>query len=205
MKKIGIMGGTFDPPHIGHLKMAECALKELDLEKVVFVPTGMIYYKQQGEASALDRFCMVSTAIEDISNFEVCDIETKENSFSYTAETLEKLGDIYKDAQFFFIVGADSLDYMDTWKTPEKLFALCTVVAVGRQGFSKDNSQKKAEELTLKFGADIRILDMPNIDVSSTEIRERCRLNKDISGMLPKKTAAYIKQKNLYSLEKSND
>ncbi len=202
MKKIGIMGGTFDPPHIGHIKMAKCAIESLDLEKIIFVPTGRIYYKEKGKASPIDRFSMVLAAISDIPNFEISDIEVKEEAVSYTAETLEKLKKIHNDAKLYFIVGADSLDYMEKWKTPEKIFALCTVAVIGRRGFAQEELQKKAGELTERYGGEICILDMENVDVSSTEIRERCRLKKDIKGMVPEGAEEYIKQKNLYSLEK---
>lgn len=202
MKKIGIMGGTFNPPHIGHIMMAECALEKLGLEKIIFVPTGRIYYKEEGKVSPHDRFSMVLAAISDIPNFEISDIEVKEPNVSYTAETLEKLKEIHNDAKLYFIVGADSFDYMERWKTPEKIFALSTIAVIGRRGFGQEEIQKKADELSKRYGGEICILDMENVDVSSTEIRERCRLLKDITGMVPKGTEEYIKQKNLYSLEK---
>ncbi len=195
------MGGTFDPPHIGHLRMAEYAAHKLLLEKVIFLPTGRIYYKADGLASPVDRLCMTRLAVSENPIFEVSDIETNRGEYSYTADSLEKLKDLFPKSHLHFIVGADSLDYMERWKNPEKLFSLCTVVVVFRHGFTNEQSRKKAEELKRQFDADIIFADMPRVEVSSSEIRERLRCGKSVSGMVQDSVLEYIFQKNLYSGE----
>lgn len=200
MKRIGIMGGTFDPPHIGHLQMAQYAADKLSLEKVIFLPTGRIYYKTE-RTSPEDRLCMTKLAISENPVFEVSDIETSCDVYSYTANSLEKLKAMFLWAQLYFIVGADSLDYMESWKNPDKLFSLCTVVVVFRHGYTREQSLKKAEELKIRFGADIVFADMPRVDISSSEIRDRLRRGESVSGMVNEGVLEYIRQKNLYSGE----
>ncbi|MDO5311675.1 MAG: nicotinate-nucleotide adenylyltransferase [Clostridia bacterium] len=197
--KVGIMGGTFDPPHLGHLLSAEYTAAELKLERVIFIPTGLKAYKSaDNAASAADRYAMTAAATAANERFDVSDIEIKNTDINYTGDTLEKLHGIYPGAHFYFIVGADSLDYMDEWHEPEKLFRLCTVAAVGRPGFDTTRIFDKAESLKRRFGADIRYVDMPQIDISSTEIKNRIRAGKSIRYMVPGCVEEYIKRNQLY-------
>ena len=198
-KKIGIMGGTFDPPHLGHLISAEYVADELSLNEVVFVPTGNFSYKDSDEtAEAWHRYDMVKLAIASNPKFSISDIEVKEDEYSYTCFTLEKIRKIYSNSHIFFIIGADSLDYIDEWKNPQHIFEQCTVVAVSRTGFSQNDLYKKREELLKKYYADIIILQMPNIQISSTDIRRRLRENKSIKYLVDSDVEAYIKSNNLY-------
>lgn len=178
--------------------MAEYAADKLELEKVIFIPTGRISYKDEGETSPFDRLHMTQLAIEGNPIFDISDIETRREGLSYTADSLEILNSMYSDTRFFFIVGADSLDYMERWKDPEKIFSLCSVAAVGRYGFDKKRCIEKAEELKLSFGADIHLVDMPLIEISSSQIRERLKDGKSVRYMLPDTVLDYIAEKNLY-------
>lgn len=197
--KVGIMGGTFDPPHIGHLISAEYTAAELELDCVMFIPTGFKAYKSaENAASAADRYAMTAAATASNERFDISDIEVKNTSINYTSDTLEKMHGIYPGTHFYFIVGADSLDYMDEWHEPEKLFRLCTVAAVGRPGFDTARISAKSELLKRRFDADIIYIDMPQIDISSTEIKNRVRAGKSIKYMVPECVEEYIQIKRLY-------
>lgn len=197
--KIGIMGGTFDPPHLGHLLSAEYTAAELELERVIFIPTGLKAYKSaDNAASAADRYAMTAAATAANEKFDISDIEIRNAGINYTGDTLEKLHGIYPGTHFYFIVGADSLDYMDEWHEPEKLFRLCTVAAVGRPGFDKTQIFDKAESLKRRFNADIRYIDMPQIDISSSEIKNRIKAGKSVRYMVPGCVEEYIKREQLY-------
>ncbi len=193
------MGGTFDPPHLGHLVAAETVLQQLELEKIVFLPTGNFSYKDNSSTSAAKkRFEMTRLAISGNPQFEICDAESRERSCSYTFSTLQKLHGIYKNSHFYFIVGADSLDYMDRWKNAEQIFELCSVAVVGRSGFDCEKCLKKANELTEKYGADIIMVPMPCIEISSTMIRQNVRSGKSINYMVPDLVVDYINKEKLY-------
>lgn len=193
------MGGTFDPPHIAHLIMAEYVRDACSLSEVIFIPTGNVYYKNSSHmSSANDRYNMVKLAIEDNPAFSLSSIERDYDGISYTAETLEKLKSAYPDTDFFFIVGADSLDYIENWKDPGKIFKLCKIIAVNRKGISTDRLLFKKEYLEKKFQTEIQLVDMPLIDVSSTMIRERIKSNLSVKYLLPSKVIRYINEKGLY-------
>ncbi len=200
------MGGTFDPPHFGHLISAENVRKGLDLDKIIFIPTGNIYYKDTREtADAKVRLKMVELAILNKPFFEVSDIEVKTEGYSYTCETLEKLRVLYPDCELYFIVGADSLDYIEKWKNPEKIFALSKIVAIGREGFSQKENAEKAEKLKALYNAEIILFDMENIDVSSTEIRNAVKNGIDFKGKVEENVYDYIINNNLYKNGDTND
>ena len=197
MKKIGIMGGSFDPPHIGHLLMAETVKEELELDFVIFIPTGKTGYKNKN-TSCENRFNMVSLAIANREGFINSDIEIKRDGYTYTADTLNELNMSYADSQLYFIVGADSLDYMEKWKDPARVFEQCNVVAVNRKGYNDFIMKEKAEELYNKFSADITFVRMPTIDISSTDIRERIKSGKSVRYLVPDAVIEYIRENKLY-------
>ncbi len=198
-RRIGIMGGTFDPPHLGHLMSAQFAACDLELEKVIFLPTGRISYKENFErADAVHRYEMTRISISDNPVFDICDIEVKSAEYSYTYLALEKLHLLYPNTHFYFIVGADSLNYMERWKEPQKIFDLCSVVVVGREGFSTEDNIAKAEELKIEFNADIHFVSMPMIDLSSTDIKRRIKEGKSIKYMVSDDVLDYINDMGLY-------
>lgn len=198
-KRIGIMGGTFDPPHIGHLAMAEQVFEAMALDEVWFIPTGKISYKDSSlTADASDRLEMTRLSIKDNPNFSVSTIETEMESNSYTYKTLEILKERFPDYEFVFIVGADSLNYMENWREPERIFDKCQVAAVNRMGISKEQLVEKRAFLQEKFGGDINLIEMPVIDISSTEIRERIRRGSSIRYFVKDEVREYIKKNDLY-------
>ena len=198
-RQIGIMGGTFDPPHMGHLAMAEYVWEKLELEAVWFVPTGKIPHKDSSQtAQPEDRLAMVRLAVRDNPRFAVDPIEAESGRYSYTFETLEKLMERHPDCAFTFIAGADSLDYMERWREPARIFQACTVAAVNRVGYSMGRIERKKHELEARFGARIRIVPMPLIAVSSTEIRERFRRGLSVRYLVRDEVLAYMEEKRIY-------
>ncbi len=201
MGKIGIMGGTFDPIHIGHLLLAQCAMEEEDLEEVWFVPTGCSYTKEREGRKVLppgERYEMARLAVEDNHRLRCLDIESKREGNTYSYETLEALRQAHPGHSFFFIFGADCLFAIEGWKCPERIFANATVIAAVRSGADVSAMRRKMAELSQKYGADIRLLPFRNFDISSTEIRARVREGKSIRYLVPDKTARYIVEKGFY-------
>lgn len=199
MKKIGIMGGTFNPIHIGHLVLAQRAMEEMALDEVWIIPTGCSYMKvNQGVLSGEERFTMASMAVEKHNRMRCLDIEIKRSGYTYSYETLEQLRDEYPSYEFYFIFGADCLFSIENWKHPERIFANCTMIAAARNGESIANMKIKIRELEQRFDAKIALLQFPNLEISSTEIRERIRLGKSVQYLIPENIISYIKEKGFY-------
>ena len=198
-QKIGIMGGTFDPPHIGHLAMAEQVRTVMALDEIWFLPTGGITYKDNGNISSpAERLAMTRLAVEGYPHFSVNSMEAESGKNTYTFETMEKLKELYPDTEFVFIVGADSLDYMERWREPERLFRCCSVAAVNRTGISQEKMEEKKKLLEEKFDACIVLISMPAVDVSSTYLREQIRGGKSVKTFVKDGVWNYIKEHHLY-------
>lgn len=193
--KTAIFGGSFNPPHMGHISIAKCVLSQLEPDRLVLVPTGETYYKKNAVVTAENRFEMCRIIAEKYG-FEVNDIEISKGGYSYTAETLEYFQAAYPDDELFFILGGDSLDYIDKWKNPEKIFSLCTLIVAKRDGYND-----KAEYLRQKFGAKIKELDFAPYDVSSSDIRRRLQCGNHDFSDLDSEVAQYIMENNLYTYD----
>lgn len=199
MKRVGILGGTFNPIHMGHLVLAESARETFLLDEILFIPSGIPYMKEQETVlDARERVAMTSLAIEDNPCFALSTIETEKNSNSYTFETLAELHRRHPDTAYFFIIGADSLFHLENWKQPEGIFSGCTIIAAVRDNLGMEACRSKAEELKKQYQANILLLPHRMIDISSTEIRSRIRDHKSIRYMLPDQVIAYISRKKLY-------
>ena len=203
MTKIGIMGGTFNPIHYGHLLLAEFAREEMQLDEIWFIPTGCSYMKEQrGVVTGTDRIHMVELTIKDYSSKMKClDLEVKRGGYTYTYETLEELHERYPDYSFSFIFGADCLFSIEKWRFPEKIFKQCSVVAAVRGNTSLEEMFRKIQELQERFGAEITLLRFPNIELSSTMIRKRIGAQKSVRFMLPDSVIDYIELKGFYQNE----
>lgn len=191
--KVGVLGGTFDPVHMGHLLLAEAAREELGLEKVLFVPAGHQWRKEQVDrdiAPAEHRLAMVRLAIEGNEAFEASAVEIEREGPSYTVETLEALRAEMPGAQFWFVVGADALADMPHWHEAERIFELATVCVAGRPG---------EDEGGATFGERVTWLKMPQVEISSTDIRERVSAGKSIRYMAPELVLDYIREQRLYA------
>ncbi len=198
-RKVGILGGTFNPIHMGHLILAEHAYSEFDLDEILFIPTGISYFKDpKTVADKKSRLDMLSEAIKNNSHFALSTIETDREGNSYTYETLELLKKENPDTSYYLILGADTFFQIEEWRNTEIIMKNATILASIRSGQSKEALEKKALELTEKYGAEIKILTFPYIDLSSTDIRQRIRTNKSVRYMLPDATLSYIEKNRLY-------
>lgn len=196
-RRIGIMGGTFDPIHNGHLLAADEARAAFGLSEVIFVPTGQPPHKANRHVtSAEDRYIMVEFATVRCPYFSVSRIEIDRKGNSYTIDTLKELRAMpqYAGAQFYFITGLDAVLDIVKWKDPEEIMRLCKFVAVNRYGYS----QKKLDELPYYLRSKIIPLEIPLLAISSTELRERVRTNRSIRFMVPSAVEQFIKKKFLY-------
>lgn len=198
-KRVGIMGGTFDPIHIGHLLLAECAREEYHLDEVLFMPTGIPYMKSDNQVtSAQKRAFMVSLAIKDNPFFKLSLVEVEQAKNTYTYETLSRLHQMYENTHFFFIMGADSLFSIESWKYPQKIFGQCTILVAVRDELSSDDIANKINDLKEQQHAEIYLLPAKNIELSSTDIRERLKQNRSIRYMISDSVINYIKEQGLY-------
>lgn len=198
-KKIGILGGTFNPIHYGHLIIAENACCQFELDQVIFLPTGHSPHKQfTGEDMTAHRSRMVELAVEDNPRFSVSYREVDSGEISYTYRTLESLKEHSPDTDFYFILGADSLFDFDTWRHPERICQSAVLLAAVRAGLKGEAFDRQIEHLRTTYGGTVYRLDTPNFDVSSREIRERAACGRTIRYLLPQKTEDYIHEHNLY-------
>lgn len=199
VKSWGIIGGTFDPPHFGHLLAAEWARQEYNLEKVVFMPAAWPPHKQAKKMSeAKHRLQMVRLAVQGNPAFIVSDWEMKGQGKSYTINTAEFFCNEYPDADIYFIVGADSLLTMDTWKDVSRLVSLCKLIVVSRPGYVIDTNASAMQKLPPELWERTYFLEIPGTHISSTEIRERVKNDKSIRYLLPASVEDYICQNRLY-------
>jgi nicotinate-nucleotide adenylyltransferase len=198
-KRVGIMGGTFNPIHLGHLILAENAYEELNLDEVLFVPSGHPYMKESGTVlDAKTRIRLVGEAIEDNPHFALSTLEVDRGGNSYSYETISSLKEANPDTEYFFMVGADSLFMMEKWMHPEKIFKEVTVAAAVRGGYPPQKLEDQIHHLEEKYDTKIAILHSRAVDISSTQIRDRVKNGKSIRYMVRFKTAEMIRKNGLY-------
>ncbi|MCI9081166.1 MAG: nicotinate-nucleotide adenylyltransferase [Lachnospiraceae bacterium] len=198
-KRIGIMGGTFNPIHNGHLVIAENAREQYSLDQVMFIPTGHspLRHKQQ-ITDAVHRCEMVSLAIADNPWFVLNQIEIQSSETSYTFLTIEKLKQNYKNSDLYFILGADSLFDFQTWKNPDLILRNCKILAAYRKHQRQEEFFQYIAYLNKKYPDKFYPLDTPSLEVSSQEIRRRTQERQTIRYLVPKEVEAYIRKNKLY-------
>jgi nicotinate-nucleotide adenylyltransferase len=188
--RLGIFGGSFDPPHVGHLLAAVDAVEQLPLDRLVFVPSAVQPLKVgRAAASAADRLEMVRRLVGHDSRLAVDAIEIDRAGLSFTVDTLETFARSYPEAERFFLVGADALQSFGAWRNPEGILELARLVVLRLPGSPADSESVPAGAMTLVTRL---------VDVSSTEVRERARAGKPIRGFVPESVAEYIETKRLY-------
>lgn len=198
MHKIGILGGTLDPIHIGHMIIAETALEELQLEKVIFMPSGNPPHKDKKSISDnIHRENMVKLSIEDNERFVFSDFEMKREGIIYTADTLKLLKEKYMDMDIFFILGADSLLAIETWYKPGVIFENCTIVVADRDK-SNDSIINMIKHLEERYNAKIIYIKSPMVDISSSDIRQKSENGKSIKYLVDYKVEKYIIDNKLF-------
>jgi nicotinate-nucleotide adenylyltransferase len=190
--KLGVFGGTFNPPHLGHLIVAENAAEALHLDKVFFIPCAMHPLKKSHTlASASARVEMLRLAITGNPRFEISEVELDRGGKSYTVDTLRVLSATYPKAQLSLLIGIDNLLELHNWKEPEEIFALSQVVAINRPGFNSSDVHKE-------YLRRVTFLRVPNIDIASSEIRRRARCGKSIKYLVPPSVEEYILKHGAY-------
>lgn len=200
MRKIGILGGTFNPIHNGHIHIGKEALKALALDEVIFVPTGRPRHKLN-DASLLNenlRYRMVGLAIQGHEGFSISDYEINKKGFSFTYETLKYFSEIYKDSHLYFISGADCLINIYKWKNVADIFKRATLVVFNRPGFSKEDILAQKKKVEEDFNTEIIFLDVEPLEISSTDIRKAVKNQDEITDIIPKSVMNFIKEHNLY-------
>lgn len=202
--KIGIMGGTFDPIHNGHLMLGKAALEQFLLDEVWFMPNGNPPHKKSSaiQSDVKRRAEMTELAIKDYPYFRLELYEAKKESISYSWETLEFFTKTRTEDDFYFIVGADSLFAIETWARPERIFAVCTILAAYRNNIDTPcKMQMQIEYLREKYRAKIQLLEAPLMKISSHELRKMLTAGESVSGFLPERVEKYIKKEGLYGAE----
>ncbi len=197
-RKVGIMGGSFDPIHIGHLVAANEVLNIYKLDEIIFVPTGDPPHKDNLRAASFHRLLMVNIAVLSNNKFSVSDIEIKSPGKSYTLDTLSEFHKLYKDTEFYFITGTDAVFNLSNWYRPEEVLKLCRFIAATRPGISIEEVNAKINEIKKMFGGNIEILQVPMLQISSTDIRERFRMGVSVKYLLPESVEQYIIKNELY-------
>lgn len=211
MKRYGIIGGTFDPIHNGHLYIAYEALRKANLDKVIFMPAGIQPFKADKKVTdADDRLNMVKCAVSSYKEFEVSDYEIKSEGLSYTYKTLKyfrkKLSDENdEDVEIYFITGADCIMTIESWAHSSEIFQNAKIIAFSREGYLKEELLSKSRYLKDKYGADIHLIYINNLEISSTDIRNRIKKEIRIDFFVPGSVLEYINNRSLYREEIKND
>jgi nicotinate-nucleotide adenylyltransferase len=189
--RVGFLGGTFDPIHLGHLRAAECALSELGLDQVAFVPCHVPPHRDEPCSSALDRYAMVCLATAGVPRFVASDVELRREGPSYTVDTLEALLRERPGDQMFLIVGSDTFPDLRHWRNPGRLRRLCSVVVVPRPG-----SQPAFEDEAAPDG--VQLVSGTELAISATAIRESVRGGRSVRFLVPPAVAEHIEKRGLY-------
>lgn len=199
--KIGIMGGTFDPIHNGHLMLGHTAYEAFSLDQIWFMPNGNPPHKKSEtiKSTAEDRMKMTSLAIAPFPEFVLQPYEALRAEVSCSYQTMEHFSKIYPDDEFYFIIGADSLMAIETWVHPERIFPTCTILATYRNEVkTKEEMNRQIQYLSEKYHAKIRLLETPLMPVSSHELRASLQSGDSVSEYMPAAVCSYIKQHHLY-------
>lgn len=198
--KLGIMGGTFNPIHNGHIEMAEIAADVFSLDDIMLLPTGSPPHKTNEDIlSKYERYelCLLSAARYD--NIFVSSIEIDREGYTYTIDTLKELEKIYglRD-EVYFIIGGDTVFKLEKWKNFREVFSRCKFIAFGRAGMDLSDIIKKIEFLKTEYAADIKLITAAILDIASKELRETIKNGGSVSGLIPPEAESYIKNHNLY-------
>jgi len=198
MAKIGILGGTFDPIHYAHLYMGAISADELGLSTVIFVPNGTPPHKSAVETPGSVRLAMTKLAIANNPFFTVSDYESTKDGICYTIDTVLHFKQIYPGDKLYFIIGEDSLSYIEQWYDAENLFKLCEFIVIGRGGY-ESNIEGKISELGCKYSFICHYIEAPELDISSDGIRKRICAGKTVDYLLPRELIEYLNTNNIYS------
>jgi len=198
--KIGLMGGTFDPIHYGHLVAAEEARINFNLSKVIFIPAGNPPHKKDYKVTDSEhRYIMTALAVNSNPYFEVSRVEVDREGYTYTVDTLKWFREKYDNSvELFFISGADAILDILTWRKVEEVLKYCTFIAATRPGYTSEQLERKVKEVKNLYGKEIFILEVTGMAISSTDIRKKVKNGQSIKYLVPEAVEYYIIKNNLY-------
>ncbi len=197
--RTGLMGGTFNPIHYGHLLIAENACEQFGLDRIIFMPTGHSPHKDERQILDAGRRCeMVRLAIADNPRFSCSDYEITKSGVSYTYLTLRAFQDRFADHSLYFIMGADSLADFDSWRHPEEISRLCTILAAVRDELNMEHLLPVREQLEQKYATHIEFINTPGFSVSSRLIRQRVADSRSVRYLVPEVVRQYISRHQIY-------
>ncbi|WP_312641961.1 nicotinate (nicotinamide) nucleotide adenylyltransferase [Hydrogenoanaerobacterium sp.] len=203
MQKILIFGGTFNPIHLGHIRLYRHFADKLSVDKVLIVPAKIPPHKRPRElASAEDRIAMCRLAVQDDPRAEISDIELRRDAVSFTVDTLTQISADYKGAQLSLVIGSDMFFTLDLWREPEKIIGLAAICALARHPDEYDALLRKQQELQSKWGGHFVIDNTEVLDISSTQLRQMVKDQENLSSFLPEAVIEYIKTNGLYKTVK---
>ena len=182
--RIGLFGGAFNPFHNGHLKIAKTVIDAQNLDELIFIPTGNAPHKKETAISRTDRLNMLNLAIEGEEKMSVSDYEITKDTVSYSADTTEYFKSLYPDDELFFIIGDDSYNQLSSWREPERIMKVATLLVFPREGAEV---KPPAVEIPMEI-----------VEISSSDVREKIKLGKDFRNLLPKSVFDYIIKNSLY-------
>lgn len=196
-RAVGVLGGAFNPPHVGHLILAQEALSELGLDELVLVPTGSAPHKRiEPEPGPELRLELARAAVHGVEGMRATDLEIRREGPSYSYRTLEQLADVQPDSQLTFVMGADVAAGLASWRRPERVLELARVAIAARPGFDREGLAQELRRLGSPEPP--RLLPMPEIGVSSTMIRERVAAGRPVRWLVPDPVAELIAERGLY-------
>lgn len=196
MKKVGILGGTFDPIHIGHLIMADQAMFYADLDEIWFLPAPTPPHKLDNEITSIEqRIEMIKKVTSQDEKYKLCAIELNRTGPSYTIDTIKELKSIYPHFSFSFVIGGDMIEYLPHWHKVEELLTMVRFLGLERPGFSLTPKN----ELEEKLFKQVELIPMPQLEISSSQIREWIKMGRTIRYLVPFYVEQYIKENNLYA------
>lgn len=199
-KKIGILGGSFNPIHNGHLELAKQALTQFALDQIWLMPNHIPAYKKWDRSvTNEDRLHMTALAVKDEDRFYLSDLELRRGGITYTVDTLAQLHKEYPDTEWYFIMGGDSILAFDTWREPGRILSLATLIVTTRDQIQAEDVENKICHLKEQYpDADIRQMKIHPVNVSSSEIRNAVKNGQSISEMVPESVSQYILQNRIY-------
>ena len=198
--RVGLMGGSFDPIHVGHIAIANEARDALQLARVLFLPSGKPPHKAHLGAAPLQRLEMTRLAVQDLPWAQASDVEVCREGTIYTVDTLQILSAQHPEAEFYYIIGADTLLDLPNWRNTQKVCTLCRFICLHRPGVADEAVSQAMRDLRAQYGAQVYLVPASGPDVSSTEIRRRVSAGRSTEGLLPQAVRAYIDRENLYRL-----
>lgn len=197
-KQIALLGGTFNPIHIGHIIAGQCVLDTETFDEVWVMPTGNPPHKETGSHDSDHRLAMCQLAVEGLEGFSVSDFELKREGKIYTVETFKLLGQAYPECKFWLIIGTDSLNDLKKWYDAERLLATVNFIVVDRGGYKAVNVDALIQEYDQGYDGDFMRIEMPQIELSSSDIRQRIHQGQTVRFRVPDKVLNYIAQHHLY-------